>query len=327
MQKYEYVYKTPNKHTTRKKTARLIKFIYSSLSLIFIIFICIVIFKGIKENVFEKQVLSPVAKSITASVASIAKIIFPERLKNVVLDQLKDADGDYAVSIKNLKTGESYELNGDKVFKTASLYKLWVMATVMQKIEKRQMDPDKVLVKDIASLNKSFGIATESAELKEGTLEIDVGRAVNQMIVVSNNYAALSLMQEVGVGTVSAFLKNNGFNFSKTGNPPTSTALDIRLFYEDLYKGKFANKETTQKMLDILKNQEINDRIPKYLPEKIEIGHKTGELDGYKHDAGIVYAPKGDYVIVVMSNTKDPQVAVDVIAKISKAVYEHFEKE
>ena len=57
------------------------------------------------------------------------------------------------------------------------------------------------------------------------------------------------------------------------------------------------------------------------------MGHKTGELDGYKHDAGIVYAPKGDYVIVVMSNTKDPQTAVDVIAKISKAVYDHFEKE
>ncbi len=327
MQKYEYVYRSPNRHTTRKKTAKLVKLIYSSFSLILLIFICIIIFKGIKENVFEKQVLSPVAKTISASVASIAKIIFPERLQNIVLDQLKNTEGDYAVSIKNLKTNESYELNGDKIFKTASLYKLWVMATVMQKIEKNEIDPDKVLVKDIAKLNKSFGIATESAELKEGTLEIDVGRAVNQMIVVSNNYAALSLMQEVGVATVSAFLKDNSLNSSKTGNPPTSTASDIRLFYEKLYKGELANKETTQKMLDILKNQEINDRIPKYLPEKIEVGHKTGELDGFKHDAGIVYAPKGDYIIVVMSNTKNPQIAVEKIAKISEAVYKHFEQE
>jgi beta-lactamase class A len=77
-------------------------------------------------------------------------------------------------------------------------------------------------------------------------------------------------------------------------------------------------------MIDLLKKQALNDRLPKYLDSDIEVAHKTGELFGAKHDAGIVYAKTGDYVIVVLSDTKDYDKAAENIARYSEEIYNYF---
>ena len=79
-------------------------------------------------------------------------------------------------------------------------------------------------------------------------------------------------------------------------------------------------------MLDVLKRVKRVDKLPKYLPEAALIAHKTGELDYFTHDGGIVYGPKGPYIIVVLTETKSPPDAQETIANISKAVYNYFEQ-
>ena len=64
--------------------------------------------------------------------------------------------------------------------------------------------------------------------------------------------------------------------------------------------------------------------MPKYLPSDTLIAHKTGELDSFSHDSGIVYTPNGNYIIVVMSDSTNPKGAEDRIANISKSVYDYF---
>lgn len=77
-------------------------------------------------------------------------------------------------------------------------------------------------------------------------------------------------------------------------------------------------------MLTLLKNQKLNNKLPKHLPTKTVIAHKTGEIDLFTHDAGIVFSPHGDYIIVVMSETEFPPAADARIANISKSVFEYF---
>jgi beta-lactamase class A len=76
--------------------------------------------------------------------------------------------------------------------------------------------------------------------------------------------------------------------------------------------------------LTLLKAQKLNNKLPKELPKNTVIAHKTGELDMVSHDAGIVYAQNGNYIIVVMSETSLPVAANERIADISKGVYEYF---
>ena len=77
-------------------------------------------------------------------------------------------------------------------------------------------------------------------------------------------------------------------------------------------------------MIELLKKQQLNDRIPKYLPSGTFVAHKTGELGYYKHDAGIVFSEQDNYILVVLSKTDSPSSGAEEIAKLSKAVYDYF---
>ncbi len=272
--------------------------------------------------------LKQVHTEIPASSTEIPNQTNPHEdgLKTAVEQALKGTKGTYGVVIKNLKTGESYSMNEHRVFEPASLYKLWIMAEVFNQIQDGKLKEDEILSQDVSVLNEKFHISSESAELTEGTITLKVRDALHLMIANSNNYAALLLTEKIRLSNVKTFLKENNFNESFLGEPPKTTAYDIATFLEKLYKGELGSQKNTQKMIDILKKQTINSKLPKYLPQEVSIAHKTGEIGYFTHDAGIVFSNRGDYVIVVMSESDSPSEAEERIANVSKAVFDYFEK-
>lgn len=261
------------------------------------------------------------------SYSFLRKIINPpSKLEKVVKQVLSGTEGTYSVAIKNLQTGESYYLDEKKQFEAASLYKIWILAETMNQIEKGKIEEGDVLKEEIAQLNQTFEISSESAELTEGVLEITVAGAMKQMITISHNYSALILIKKIGLSNVNKFIKDNNFNQTRLAQPPKTTAFDILLFFEKLYKGELVTKKKSSAMLELLKKQQLNDRLPKYLPQQTVIAHKTGELGFLTHDGGIIYGKKSDYIIVVLSESNFPPGAEERIALISKAVYAYFEK-
>lgn len=250
-------------------------------------------------------------------------------LKNTVENSLKGTEGTYGVAVRNLITNESYYLNEKKTFEVGSLYKLWIMATVYRQIQEEKISEDEALTGDIASLNEKFNISSDSAEFSEGIVSLTVKDALNQMITISHNYAALMLTEKIRLSRVADFLKEAGLNESFVGTdsrPPKSSATDIALFYEKLYKGELANELYTNEMFNLLKSQKLNDGLPKYLPAVTKVANKTGDIGWFKHDAGIVFTEKGDYILVVMSESDSPSGAQEKIAEISKSVYDYFNK-
>jgi beta-lactamase class A len=249
----------------------------------------------------------------------------------------------FSVAIKNLKTNEVFYYNESKKFKAASLYKIWVMGTVFGLISQGKISEDEVLIGDKNELNINLEEATPSAapsisnqpekseeekkkELEERQVKYNVLNAIENMIVISDNYAAILVSSRSANVNVVSFLKKYGLEDSIYSKPPITTASDLAIVLEKIYKGEVIDKSYSQRMIDILKRQRLNDRIPKYLPENIPVAHKTGELELNKHDAGIVFLETGDYVIVVMSDTDDPTVASEKIAKFSKSVFDYFNK-
>lgn len=325
--RYEYVYSS-NQYVPKKKYnyIKILRYLIFSL-VIFLIGFYTTSF--IHRTFFAKKgnvgIVSPITDPISESLGTIQGIMNPSELPVVVEKSLKGSQGTYSVAIKNLKTGETYFLKADKKYDSASLYKLWTMAAVFHEIEKGNINPEKNITYDIEEINKRFDLATDSAELTEGTFNMSVKNALTQMITISHNYAALSLTLEIGLPKIAQFLQQYGFNDSSTKSPPQTTARDILKFYEKLYTGELASPESTAQMLTLLKRQSINDRIPKYLPEGVEVAHKTGELGFVKHDAGIVFSKKGDYILVLMSETTSPLGAAEREALVSKGVYEYFE--
>ncbi len=250
----------------------------------------------------------------------------PLDLKNTMEKAMEGSKGTYGIYIKNLKTGQNYTKNETKSFEAGSLYKLWVLLTAFKQIEGGSLKEDDQLSEDIKTLNQKFDIDEEDAELKDGNITLSVKDAMNQMITISHNYAALLLANRVKISNVAKFLEESNFNNTKVGQPPKTTPEDTAVLLEKLYKKEIINEGNTQKALDFLKKQQLNDGLPKYLPKEVQVAHKTGDIGWFKHDAGIVFTPKGDYIIVVMSETDSPQGAQERIAKVSKAVYDYFSK-
>lgn len=229
-------------------------------------------------------------------------------LKKVVTPYLSQ-EGKYAVYIKNLSTGDTFSQNENDIFSSGSLYKLWVMAAVFEQIKQGKIKEDDPLVADVASLNKKFDLE-EEAESQQGQIEFTVGSALMQMITISHNYAALALLDKIGDESIS----------NKTSVRETAQ------FLEKVYKGEMTDQQYSQKMMDLLAQQTINDRIPKYLPAGTRVAHKTGEMGFFEHDAGIVFSPGGDFIMVVLTETKSPDQAADFIAKISLSAFDYFNK-
>lgn len=231
-------------------------------------------------------------------------------LASTVKDSMKDFEGKYGIFVKNLKTGETYEMDGREFFEAGSLYKLWVMEAVFKKIKEGKLKEDDNLGADVKDLNLQMGIATSEAELKEGQLQFTISSALEQMITISHNYAALMLLNKVG----------------SSGIPTKVTPKDVALFFERLYKGEIIDQDYSRKMVDILSRQEISDRVPKYLPEGTKIAHKTADFGFFEHDGGIVFSEGGDYIIVILTESSSPADADESIAQLSKAVYDYFSR-
>ncbi len=302
--------------------------------LIFFLFVVILLLFGLSKikssNVPQLAygVISPLSKtsvlgeSVNTNTLTNDLETYIKKIKNV------DLDNQGIVAI-NLETGEEAQLNSTKQFPAASLYKLWVMAVVYKQIEEKKISLTTNLSKSVAILNEEFNLDKDTAEKTDGTISETVEEALIKMITISDNYSALLLVDQVGVNTLQKFLDENGLtdsHVSRSGSLPETSASDTALFFYKLYNGELANSVTTSSMISLLSKQVLNDKIPNYLPKSLIIAHKTGEIDDYSHDAGIIYTPDTRYILVVLAKSSSRDAANEDIAEISKKIYAYFER-
>jgi beta-lactamase class A len=100
----------------------------------------------------------------------------------------------------------------------------------------------------------------------------------------------------------------------------------VAIVLERLARGELVSAAASQRMLDMLAAQQHNDRIPAALPLSVRVAHKTGELPGVRHDAAVVFAPSGAYVLVIMVQDAPAEAAARAaIVDISRSVYTALE--
>ena len=85
----------------------------------------------------------------------------------------------------------------------------------------------------------------------------------------------------------------------------TVSAGEIGALLEGLYAGALVSPQASAQMLEILRNQKLNGKLPFHLkPRGVAVAHKTGEDDGITHDVGIIYTPQ-PFVLCMLSNETD----------------------
>jgi len=240
-----------------------------------------------------------------------------EALREQILDILGDEADSYAVFVKDLKTGRGVSINAEEVFYAASVFKLFVMYELFNQQSQGLVRWADQLV--VTPYYDSFGLNVRGTALCE---TVTVARALVAMMAASDNAAAVLLQDLVGAGNVNESLKALGLAASEITEALPLTAADVALLLEAIGRGQAVSASASAEMIGLMKREELDNGLGADLPEGVELAHKTGNWFNATHDAGIVFAPGGAYVIVVLSD-KDHETAL--IRRLARAVFEHFE--
>lgn len=245
----------------------------------------------------------------------------------IVAKNLSEAEGSYAIVIEGLTTKERFNYHENEIFPAASLYKLFVLAAVLAEIEQGNLKETDSIGATMKHLDEILGERDYGYEeyAQDDTIGWSIKEAMTRISTISDNYAALLLAEKVGWNKITEQARKIGASSTTFKSPISTSASDITLFLRKLYQKEIVSETASDKIIDLLSQGRINNRIPAKLPEDLKIAHKTGELARVRHDAGIVFLEGKPYLIVMMS--KDviyEDEAVETQAQISKDVYEYF---
>ncbi|MGB7282210.1 MAG: serine hydrolase [Candidatus Acidiferrum sp.] len=96
-----------------------------------------------------------------------------------------------------------------------------------------------------------------------------------------------------------------------------------------IFKNEAASEKSCQDMLGILKLQQLNDSVPRYLPAGTVVAHKTGEIGYTRNDAGIIYEG-GQHIAITIFGLRGSEDVPELELKqregtIARAVYDYFQ--
>ena len=263
-----------------------------------------------------------------------------------VRELLESQNGTFAIAFKNLEDGNEILINEDEIFHAASTMKTPVMIEVYRKkmIGEISLD-DSIFVKNEfeSIVDKSTFQLSEFDDSDKNTYDkigryISLRELVFDMISISSNFATNLVIKYIGAENINNTMSDIGAKninvlrgvedikaFEKGLNNTTS-ARDLLVIYEKLANGKVLNRDLSNEMVEILKNQKYDDIIPKYLPKEIEVAHKDGWINGVRHDSGIVFLENGvSYVLILLSKNLDNELeGADILAKVSLEIYNHI---
>lgn len=237
------------------------------------------------------------------------------------LDQLVRAfPGGAGLWIGDAKTSKPiYSHEADEPIVTASLYKLALLAEAERRVEAGELRYGDIITIEAEDI-------TEDGSFEVAGTELTLDEALEVMITISDNGTALALWHTLGAENINATLRAAGVNdfhvFVNWGvddNVATPAAIGTLLTL--LARRELISASASDRMVARLARQQINDRLPAALPKGVVVAHKTGNLPGLTHDAGIIFTPSGPRVVVAMTWDAYEADAYAFIANVASTVY------
>jgi beta-lactamase class A len=313
---------------------------------------CVAIIDAALRSLTNRQVALPLERTAPSRPAF-------QNLK-VLLEQtmsLAGFDGLGGVYLFDLQTAqelhmvyrgnEQIPLQPDVAFTASSIIKIPIMVSVY-----RRMAADA----DEESLKLLNDMITKSGNEAADWLMDRVIDAERGPLFVTEDMQALALQNTFLAGYFSfgspllariQTPSNQRTDINTDPDPYSQTTpTDIGMLLEDIYQcaqsgggtllavfpGEITQAEC-QSMIDYLKNNKLPVLLTAGIPETMQIAHKHGwvsDINGIINtigDAGIIYTPGGDYVLVIFLYHPQQLVwepASTLVAELSRAVYNYY---
>ncbi len=282
---------------------------------------------------------------VAAAVLLVAKWAAGQSLSERLMPLISAHEGEVAVAVKHLKTGESFSHKADEPMPTASLIKLPVMVEAYRQASEGKIDLKTMVTFDDDDKTPGSGILT--TQFSSGAT-FTLRDAIRLMIAYSDNSATNLVVEKIGLPATTELMDKLGlpntrlhaFVFrpmssiaperSKKFGLGSTTANEMIKLVEMIQAKKIVTPEACDAMMDHLRHCE-DKRLSKLLPTGVKVAHKTGSVAVVRTDAGLIEAKGGPIAICVLTNNNKDQRWTEenagevLTSKIARAVYDHFE--
>ena len=238
--------------------------------------------------------------------------------------------GTVTLYAKNLRTGVSFSLSGERPVHTASTIKLAIMAECFAEAEEGKLKLSEPITLRSSEKVSGSGILQE---LSDG-ISLPLRDVVDLMIVLSDNTATNLILQRIGGNAVNQRMASLGLTHTRVmrkilgdgsklksevsgvtdeGARPEnkkwgigrSSPREMVSLLEKLYRGELVNKAASEEMIEILKRQRDRNGIGRDMKD-VTIASKSGALEHLRSDVGIIYSKSGPIAMAItVDNIRD----------------------
>ena len=248
-----------------------------------------------------------------------------------ILSRLSAMPGRISFYYKNLSTGEELAYHEKERMMAASVIKLFILAEAFRQMEAGQLSRQRTVTIRRNRCVPSCGALTY---MHDG-LQVTVEDLYTLMIILSDNSATNYLIDILGEEAVNEGIRALGFKEtvlnrkmydakkSSRGIQNYITAAETGEFLTRMAQGTLVSPAASAAMLQILKNQRLNGKIPFYIhaiPDHAPIAHKTGRDTGITHDAALIET-RQPFVLVFCGNETDVPAFERLMAEIALELY------
>jgi beta-lactamase class A len=269
---------------------------------------------------FQFSVLSLSAQPTTPAADLKAK--FEKRVQEIAAR----VDGVVGYSIVDLTSGERIGRLESATFPTASAIKLAIVYELF-----KQAEEQKIRLTDMVTLERAQAVGGTGVLVEMGTPTLSIRDYAVLMVTLSDNTATNVLIDRLGMERMAARMQALGLSGTKLRRHMMDTAAARRgdenvSTPDELARLLKVMNDGMPQAIELLKKPKDN-RLRKGLPEGVQSADKSGELEGVRVDAGIVFAKNRPYVLSVMTTfLKDEAEGERAIEAISRAAYEYFSR-
>jgi beta-lactamase class A len=299
-------------------------------------------------------------------------------LRDDIQTAIKAADMEAGVSVRHIESGEQVDVNGDESYPMASVFKIPVLATAGKQLKAGTLKlDDRISLKDAdksagSGILQFFeaGVSPTFRDLLTLMIIISDNTATDMNVATLGGPLVIeNTMHELGLNNI--YLKMDCKNLLKGLYPPeirdqpldvihewsnhhdvvrdsvtfsrgsdndVSTAKAMTKLVYMLFKGEVVDGEIKDELLNIMYKQQLNQRLPRFLPAGVAFAHKTGTIGGFFNDSGVMTIGENNHAIVTMFTSWNDQAVWNdpvgrnqrvfevesAIGKVGRLVYDHY---
>ncbi len=258
-------------------------------------------------------------------------------LEQLIQSYIAESGAEMGVAIHHLESGERTLINADELYPLASVVKVPILVEAFHQIadNRLRLDDRWTVTKDLGTIGSGLlpsfdnGLTPTVRDLLTLMIIISDNTATDMLFErlgvanVNNRMKTLGLtnihvphnLKELFIDMVPDIVKTSdrdflsaytakhgvrkdGWAYRRDETNNCASPRDMARLFEMIWKNEMLDKQACDQMLDILLQQTLNDRIPRFLPAGTPVAHKTGTINSIRDDSGIIYAGKNSHVIV-----------------------------